>query len=308
MDLPLIDLARHLPNDPNPPPELWPTVPQPNAVHQTGNGLTAFASHSRYEQPADCLISDSDQRMLLSIWPKGGMDVAVDGRQQQLQSRQLLCGTLAGGPWHTHMTGDMPHVGLLVSPALLRQIAGDDGDALARDLERGIGLWITPSDLRLLHAAQELDNALMGGASSPLLRESKSLEFLIQVLRVRGTARSDGVFTQTAVVRRSDHERLHHARSLLLADLAQPPSIADLARQCGMNTFKLKQVFKQHFGLPVHALYQRERMRAAWDLIATGGLSVSQAGLKLGYTNMSHFSSAFKRVHDVLPNQVKRGA
>ena len=48
MDLPLIDLARHLPDDPNPPPELWPAVPQPNAVHQTGTGLTAFASHSHY--------------------------------------------------------------------------------------------------------------------------------------------------------------------------------------------------------------------------------------------------------------------
>lgn len=307
MDLPLIDLARHLPDDPNPPPELWPAVPQPNAVHQTGTGLTAFASHSHYEQPVSCLICDSDRRLLLSIWPKGGMEVAVDGRQRQLQSRQLLCGTLGAGPWHTQMNGDMPHVGLLVSPALLRQIAGEDGDALAADLERGLGLWLAPSDPRLLHAAQELDSALMGGASSPLLREAKSLEFLIQVLRVRGTIRSDGATAPLAVVRRADHERLNHARDLLLADLAQPPSIADLARQCGMNTFKLKQAFKQYFGLPVHTLYQRERMRAAWDLIATGGLSVSQAGLRLGYTNMSHFSSAFKRVHDVLPNQVKRG-
>ena len=228
-------------------------------VHQTGTGLTAFASHSHYEQPVGCLICDSDRRLLLSIWPKGGMEVAVDGRQRQLQSRQLLCGTLGAGPWHTQMNGDMPHVGLLVSPALLRQIAGEDGDALAADLERGLGLWLAPSDPRLLHAAQELDSALMGGASSPLLREAKSLEFLIQVLRVRGTIRSDGATAPPAVVRRADHERLNRARDLLLADLAQPPSIADLARQCGMNTFKLKQAFKQYFGLPVHTLYQRER-------------------------------------------------
>ena len=76
------------------------------------------------------------------------------------------------------MTGDMPHLGLLVSPALLRQIAGEDGDALAADLERGLGLWLAPSDPRLLHAAQELDSALMGGASSPRLREAKSLSLI----------------------------------------------------------------------------------------------------------------------------------
>lgn len=306
MGLPLVDLAGHVPDDPHARPELWPAAPQPSAVYQTRHGLTAFASHSRYDQPVHCMICDSDRRLLLSIWPKGGMDVAVDGHKLPLQERHLLCGTLAAEPWHTHMQGEMPHVGLLVSPALLRQIAGDDGDALASDLERGIGLWIKPGDVRLLHAAQELDHALLGVASSPLLREAKSLEFLIQVLRTRGPARSEGALTPPSTVRRGDQERLSHARDLLLADLAQPPSIADLARQCGMNTFKLKQAFKQHFGLPVHALYQQERMRAAWDLIATDGLSVSQAGLKLGYTNMSHFSSAFKRMHDVLPNQVKR--
>ena len=101
-----------------------------------------------------------------------------------------------------------------------------------------------------------------------------------------------------------DHSQVGAHRRQFLVDGGGQALLARLGGQLEFLDLSLIHIY---FGLPVHTLYQRERMRAAWDLIATGGLSVSQAGLRLGYTNMSHFSSAFKRVHDVLPNQVKRG-
>lgn len=56
------------------------------------------------------------------------------------------------------------------------------------------------------------------------------------------------------------------ARDRLLLDLSAPPTIAELAREIGLNQLKLKQGFKTLFGTSIYALFQRHRMERACAL------------------------------------------
>ncbi len=296
---PIVDVAGYLPADLSTRPDLWPAGPQRSGAHVTAYGLGAFSSHSEYPQATELTVCDSEHRLHLSVWLRDGINVDTDGWKFRVEGRDTVAGFLPGAPWRIDFNGCAHHVGLLLHPEVLRRLAGEQGEAFFECLRRDGYLRVRPADVVVLRAARELDIALLASNSSPLLREAKSLELLARLVEA-------GVRQNTVRARPRERERLEHARDLLLADLVRAPTIAELARACGLNTFRLKQGFKQHFGVPVYALYQQERMRAAWELIASGRMSVSEAGHHLGYTNMSHFGIAFRKAHGMLPGALKR--
>ena len=103
-----------------------------------------------------------------------------------------------------------------------------------------------------------------------------------------------------------DLDRLREARRLLVKDLKNPPTIAALARQCGINEFKLKKEFKQTFNTTIFAHLQQVKMEKAWHLIREGSRSVTEAANEVGYTNISHFSAAFKKQYHINPGALKK--
>jgi len=88
--------------------------------------------------------------------------------------------------------------------------------------------------------------------------------------------------------------------------LSSPPTIEQLARETGLNQLKIKQGFKVLFGTTTYGLFQRERMERALTLLQTN--SVTETASLLGYSNISHFSSAFRKQFGVLPSRVRRRA
>lgn len=101
-------------------------------------------------------------------------------------------------------------------------------------------------------------------------------------------------------------KRLLQARDMLLANPTHAPSITELAQDCGLNSFAFKRGFRLLFGTSAHALHQQERMRLAWRLIESGEMNVSEAGEHVGYTSLSHFSTAFRKEFGMLPSALKR--
>lgn len=93
----------------------------------------------------------------------------------------------------------------------------------------------------------------------------------------------------------SRHEKacLHQARSFLLSRMDKAPTIIELARYSGLNATRLKMGFRILFGCGPYSLFQAHRMEHAKTLLKTH--SVTETAMELGYSNMSHFSAAFKR-------------
>ena len=92
-----------------------------------------------------------------------------------------------------------------------------------------------------------------------------------------------------------DREKIIRAREILIQHIGEPITIKELSRKVAINECYLKKGFKELFGTTVFEFYQSQRMEHAKYLLYEKGLSVTEVSALLGYSSISHFSTAFKR-------------
>ncbi|MDP4263969.1 MAG: AraC family transcriptional regulator [Bacteroidota bacterium] len=93
----------------------------------------------------------------------------------------------------------------------------------------------------------------------------------------------------------ADREKIAKAREILIQHIGEPITIKELSRKVAMNECYLKKGFKEMFGTTIFDFYQGQRMEHARYLLYEKGLSVTDVSLMLGYSSISHFSTAFKK-------------
>ncbi len=92
-----------------------------------------------------------------------------------------------------------------------------------------------------------------------------------------------------------DREKIMKARGILLQHIGEPITIRELSRKIAMNECYLKKGFKELFGTTIFEFYQSQRMEHAKYLLYEKGSSVTDVSFMLGYSSISHFSTAFKK-------------
>jgi AraC-like DNA-binding protein len=92
-----------------------------------------------------------------------------------------------------------------------------------------------------------------------------------------------------------DREKIVKAREILIQHIGEPITIKELSRKVAINECYLKKGFKELFGTTVFDFYQSQRMEHAKYLLYEKGLTVTEVSLMLGYSSISHFSTAFKK-------------
>lgn len=103
-----------------------------------------------------------------------------------------------------------------------------------------------------------------------------------------------------------ERKLLLQAKERLLADSSCAPTIQQLSDDVGLNTFKLKQGFKQLFGCGVYGVFQKARMQEAYRRLALDEAAVTHIALDLGYSNTRHFAAAFRKQFGTNPSQIKK--
>ncbi|MEM7297130.1 MAG: AraC family transcriptional regulator [Bacteroidota bacterium] len=103
-----------------------------------------------------------------------------------------------------------------------------------------------------------------------------------------------------------EREKLHQAKEILANNLESPPSLTELSKQIGLNSFKLKKNFKELFGVPVFKYLQNERLTKAHELLRTQDVSIQEAAWHVGYDSLSSFSNAFSQKFGFRPSEIKR--
>lgn len=93
----------------------------------------------------------------------------------------------------------------------------------------------------------------------------------------------------------ADRDKIVKAREVLIQHIGEPITIKELSRKVAMNECYLKKGFKEMFGTTIFDFYQSQRMEHAKYLLYEKGLSVTEVSLMLGYSSISHFSTAFKK-------------
>lgn len=98
-----------------------------------------------------------------------------------------------------------------------------------------------------------------------------------------------------------DRNKIEDARRILLENLNTPLTIKELARKVAMNECYLKKGFKAMYGTTIYDYFQRERMERARQLLYVNNMSVTEVALQMGYSCISHFSTAFRKYTGIKP-------
>jgi AraC-like DNA-binding protein len=93
----------------------------------------------------------------------------------------------------------------------------------------------------------------------------------------------------------SEIKSVYKVRDSIVSSFSQPFSLTALKAIAGMNELKLRKIFIQVFGMGLYDYYQYVRMKEASRLLRDEKLTVSEAGYRLGFENISHFSRVFEK-------------
>jgi AraC-like DNA-binding protein len=97
--------------------------------------------------------------------------------------------------------------------------------------------------------------------------------------------------------------KIRKAKDIMIARMAEPPTLQELSEEIGLSLKKLKEGFKQIYGDSVFSFLIDYKMEVARKLLEAGNHNVNEVGLKVGYSTSSHFISAFKKKYGTTPKK-----
>lgn len=201
-------------------------------------------------------------------------------------------------------------LGMSFTPERFLELADSNGQTLGKMADRvannkSVALAekmnprITP---RMKTVLSEIRQCQFKGGLKKLFLQSKVMELLaLQCDQVENDFRPGAIRHS---VSNRELEQLQHARYLLLQNLQEPPTLAELARLSGLNEFKLKSGFKAVFDNTVFGYFNDHRLGLARELILAGGKTLAEIADDAGYSSPQHFSSAFKKKYGVAPSKL----
>ena len=123
---------------------------------------------------------------------------------------------------------------------------------------------------------------------------------LLYSMECMGGEGDDG-FSCKFLANEADREKISLARDVLLQHIGEPLTIKELSRKAAINECYLKKGFKEMYGTTIFDFFQSQRMEHAKYLLYEKGLTVTEVSASLGYSSISHFSTAFKKHTGIKP-------
>jgi len=193
-----------------------------------------------------------------------------------------------------------------ISRQRLESILGDEHREYLQELLRGEGQFflhepLSPVMRSLLHELKqpELKQPKIAKGLLQLYYHTRTLELLYLLLE-QLNKRTGG---PCKTIDPEHIARIFQAKTLLIRDLSEPPTIAALASAVLMSESQLKQSFREVFGVSIYQYFQQERLERAKQLLSENNRTVKDVGYELGFTNIGHFSRLFERLYHIKPKK-----
>jgi AraC-like DNA-binding protein len=238
----------------------------------------------------------------------GNADVRAAGETLQLapltagfyaQNDSSLTASRHGGERHQFITVE------LSLPFLERHLAAGEGGLhprLSRFLARRVrALGIVSEPIRLSSDQQQL---VLSFRRPPVFQAAQGLWYQAKILEVVAAFLYQPSAGEELFCQRQHHlnrERAQKVLAILKENLAEPPGLEELGRRVGCSHFYLSRIFTREIGKTISVTLRDLRMERAASLLREGRMNVTQAALEVGYSSLSHFSSAFHEVIGCCP-------
>ena len=101
----------------------------------------------------------------------------------------------------------------------------------------------------------------------------------------------------------AEREALEAARTRLLADMRQPPTLGELALGVGLTEKRLNAGFKRLFGATVFETLRNERLEHARIALQSDRVTLKEIAFRVGYNHVPNFAIAFAARYGAPPRQ-----
>ncbi|MDA0147889.1 helix-turn-helix domain-containing protein [Vibrio sp. LaRot3] len=227
----------------------------------------------------------------------GNVSVTTGNKKVKLTRGGMLVTYIPKNNFSMTVEPNTRYIEIRVSVNKLKSLIGHDYQ-LVMDQICQEGSW---QPIGFTYENRQAVNELVDQLMQPKLSQIKIYSATLHLLAVQLDA---CVPAEELDLPKQTYRQLHYARDLLLADLSRAPTIAEISASTGLNPVKLKNSFKQLFGESLYAFFLKHRMDEAKVMLKQRG--VTETAIALGYSNVSHFSSAFKKQHGLLPSEMKK--
>ncbi len=238
----------------------------------------------------------------------GNADVRAAGETLKLvpltagfyaQNDSSLKASRRGGERHQFITIE------LSPPFLQRHLAAAAGGIHPRVTRflarrpRAPGMVSEP--IRLSNDQQQL---ALSFRRPPVFQAAQRLWYQAKTLEVAAALLYQPMAGEELFCQRQHHlnrERVQKVLAILKQNLAEPPGLEELGRRVGCSHFYLSRIFTREVGKTISVTLRDLRMERAASLLREGRMNVTEAALEVGYSSLSHFSSAFHEVIGCCP-------
>lgn len=159
-------------------------------------------------------------------------------------------------------------------------------------LERPIDFESGPPVRLATRLYQEFQNH---NTLTPLMLEGLMLELLAEMAR-----------NTPPIAEANRPSWLNHTRDYLHAYFTERLSLATIADKAGVHPSHLVRSFRQHFHCTIGEYVRNLRIQQARQELAQSETPIHEIALALGYSDQSHFTTAFKRETGISPAEFRR--
>ena len=158
-------------------------------------------------------------------------------------------------------------------------------------------------DLIMFGLAQALAGAMeRPGDGTAMFADCIALAFFAHIVRAYGSVSIGGPNARGGLAA----WQLQRARDFINVNLARDPSIAEIARECGLSSGYFARAFKRSTGVPPYQWLTKMRVERAKELLKDPRCELADIAQLCGFVDQSHFTRVFSRSEGYSPGRWRR--
>ncbi len=250
-------------------------------VQVPGGEMHRLGMHFGPPVRADCQCGGERMRR---VQKPGDIDVVPSG---------------VGGSWEDD--ADCRILRLSLRPELVDQVAQDLG------MPAGTAQLVPRLQLRDTRI-EAIGWAVKADLEAAVPSDPLYIDLLANALAVRliETAGGRAPEPQSRTTPRMSARQLRSLTEFIECHLDQKLHLADLAQVAGLSATRLKTLFRNSTGMPVHQYVIRRRVEHARALLATTAMPASEVAAAAGFSHQSHMASTMRRILGHTPGEITR--
>lgn len=277
------------------------------------NDFTILVEEARVGQVTKDVCTFDEPVIAVAFYGSGNVDLSVryGAKQKDFQNTKGLALSFYADEHvqfeHTvHADKPLECIVIATSPRNLEKLPNQEGELFSSMLNE----LVDPSD-HYVEGPDFLMTPAMQSIVDGVFHNTYEGKTKMMFFRSQMTALLSHFFGQLAQmdqpsIKKTEQEKLFQAKEILSAQLENPPSLTELSREIGLNSFKLKKNFKELFGVPVFKYLQNQRMERAHELLRNQEATVQEAAWQVGYDSLSSFSNAFSKKYGFRPSEIRK--